>query len=127
MPVPYVPVRQDATVSARQKDFRFRNNSAGPVLIWAKSKGNTLYMALYGQTEPPKVTWQHQILRRKTFSTIYRVNRILKPGETRVVITGAEGLVVKSRLTVSYPDGRVEHKNLGTDYYKPLSHVIEKG
>jgi hypothetical protein len=34
---------------------------------------------------------------------------------------------VKSWLTITYPDGRTESKNLGVDQYNPLPHVIERG
>ena len=48
MQVPYVPPGQDATVSEGYQDFRFRNNSKTPIFIWADTRGNTLYMAIYG-------------------------------------------------------------------------------
>jgi vancomycin resistance protein YoaR len=127
MPVPYVPAGQDATVSSGGKDFRFMNNSGAPVLIWADTRGNTLYMAVYGRTKPPQVTWGHEILSRKPARTFYRKNKNLKPGKEKTAIPGADGLVVKSWLTIKYQDGRTEYKNLGVDYYSPLPHVIEKG
>lgn len=127
MPVPYVPPGQDATVSSSDKDFRFMNNSSEPVLIWADTRSNTLYIGIYGRTKPPKVTWHHKILNRKPFRTFYRKNQNLKPGEERTVIPGADGLVVKSWLTIQYRDGRTEHNNLGVDNYNPLPQVIEKG
>jgi vancomycin resistance protein VanW len=127
MPVPYVPLGQDATVSSSNKNFRFMNNSSEPILIWADTKSNTLYMAIYGGTKPPKVTWHHKIFSRKPTRTFYRKNSNLRPGEEKTVIPGADGLVVKSWLTIKYSDGRTESKDLGVDYYNPLPHVIEKG
>ncbi len=127
MPVPYVPPGQDATVSSSNKDFRFMNNSSGPILIWADTRGSTLYMAIYGKTKPPQVIWGHKILSRKPTRTFYRKGSDLRPGETKTVIPGADGLTVKSWLKIKYRDGRIEHKDLGIDYYDPLPHVIEKG
>jgi vancomycin resistance protein VanW len=127
MPVPYVPPGQDATVSSSNKDFRFMNDSREPILIWADTKGNTLYIAIYGRRKPPKVIWHHEILSHKPARIFYRKNRNLRPGEERTIIPGADGVVVKSWLTVKYLDGRIENKNLGVDYYNPLPHVIEKG
>ncbi len=127
MPVPYVPPGQDATVASSNKDFRFMNNSSGPILIWADTKRNTLYMAIYGGTKPPKVTWRHKILSRKPTRTFYRKNGNLRFGEEKTVIPGADGLVVKSWLAIKYSNGRIEYKNLGVDHYNPLPHVIEKG
>jgi vancomycin resistance protein YoaR len=127
MPVPYVPPGQDATVSSSHKDFRFVNNSNGPVLVWADTKGNTLYMAIYGRKKPPAVTWRHKISNRTPFPTVYQKSSRLKPGQKRIVIPGANGVVVKSWVTIHYQDGRSETRYLGADTYKPLPQVIEKG
>ena len=126
MPVPYVPAGQDATVSEGAKDFRFRNNTAGPLLLWADTRDNTLYIAVYGNTPPPRVTWRHQVLKRWPYPTIYRANPGIKPGTVKVALPGAEGLVVRSELLIEAADGRTERRNLGTDVYQPLPRVIER-
>jgi vancomycin resistance protein YoaR len=61
MPVPYVPYGQDATVAYGVKDFKFKNNTDFPILIWAKGIENRLYMGVYGKEEPPEVEWNHNI------------------------------------------------------------------
>lgn len=127
MQVPYVAPGQDATVSDGAKDFKFKNNTGHPVVIWADTHQNTLYMAIYGLTRPPQVVWHHQVLNRQKTRTFYRYNRQLKPGETKIVIPGAEGLTVKSWLTITYPNGTIVKKELGISYYKPLPQVIERG
>lgn len=127
MPVPYVPPGQDATVSDGAKDFKFRNNTGQPLLIWADTRDNTLYMAIYGRTKPPRVEWRHQILRRQKNRIILRVNRELPPGTQRVVIPGADGLTVRSWLIITYPDGRKVRRDLGIDTYQPLPEVRESG
>ncbi|HEX7713964.1 MAG TPA: VanW family protein [Bacillota bacterium] len=127
MPVPYVPPGQDATVSDGAKDFKFRNNTGQPLFIWADTHENTLFMAIYGRTKPPKVEWRHQILRRQKNRIIHRVNRELPPGTQRVVIPGADGLTVKSWLIITYPEGRVNRRDLGIDTYQPLPEVRESG
>lgn len=127
MLVPYVPPGQDATVADGNKDFKFKNNTNFPLLIWADTKENTLYMAIYGKNHPPKVTWHHQIMNRQQFKTIYRLNALLKPGEEKVVIEGAEGMTVKNWLTIEDANGRKVRKDLGIDYYRPMLRVIEYG
>jgi vancomycin resistance protein VanW len=127
MQVPYVPPGQDATVSYGNKDLKFINTTREPVILWADTNENTLYMAIYGRTKPPKVTWHHKILHRQITRTIYRCNRKLKPGEEKVVVPGADGLTVKSWLTIQYPDGRIVKKEMGIDYYRPLPNVVERG
>lgn len=125
--VPYVPPGQDATVYYGVSDFKFRNNTGGPVLIWAKVYDKTLYIAIYGQQKPPKVTWHHETLRNFKASTIYRFNPELPPGTEKVAAPGQDGIAVRSWLTVKYPDGREKIKDLGRDYYAPSPRIIEKG
>jgi vancomycin resistance protein VanW len=125
--VPYVPPGQDATVYYGSRDFKFRNNTSGPVMLWAQTKGNTLYMALYGQQLPPQVTWHHQTLKHLPTWTIYRFNPTLPPGTKKVVAPGQDGIIVRTWITIKHFDGRPETKNLGRDYYSPSPQIIEKG
>lgn len=127
MLVPYVPPGQDATVSEGSKDFRFKNNTAHPIVIWADTKENTLYMAVYGRIKPPEVTWHHRILNRQLMPTIYRYNKSLKAGEEKIIIPGADGVVVKNWLTIKDHNGVITRKELGIDYYRPMIRVIERG
>ncbi|MBO8129240.1 MAG: VanW family protein [Peptococcaceae bacterium] len=127
MMVPYVPPGQDATVSYGNRDFKFQNNTEHPIIIWADTKGNTLYIAFYGRSRPPKVKWHHKILHRQEMPVIYRNNTKLQPGEEKVIIPGADGLTVKSWLTIEYSDSKTVTKELGIDYYRPMTQVVERG
>ncbi len=127
MLVPYVPPGQDATVADGNKDFKFKNNTDSPLLIWADTKENTLYMALYGKNSPPKVSWHHQIIDHQDFKTSYHFNSSLNPGEERVVIEGSEGMTVKNWLIIEEANGKKVRKDLGVDYYRPMLRVIERG
>jgi hypothetical protein len=126
MLVPYVPPGQDATIVYGVKDFSFRNNTEHPLVIWANTEGDTLTIAIYGSTYPPKVTWHHELLSWQKRHTIYRNNTNLHPGEEQIIIPGADGVTVKSWLTIEYPDGTLITKDLGIDYYKPMPRVVEK-
>ncbi|MHB9095567.1 MAG: VanW family protein [Eubacteriales bacterium] len=125
--VPYVPPGQDATVYFGCRDFKFMNTTAGPVMLWARTYGNTLYMALYGQQLPPKVTWHHKTLKNIKTLTIYQFNPNLPPGTERISASGQDGIVVKSWLTVRYHNGKEITRDLGKDYYAPSPRVIERG
>ncbi len=127
MLVPYVPPGQDATISYGSRDFKFKNTTGKPILIWAEKVGNTLYVAFYGGVIPPKVTWHHQILRKQNNYVIRKYNHRLPPGEKKVIQRGAEGIIVKNWITIRYPDGNSVQKNLGTDYYTPMPEIIEVG
>lgn len=126
MPVPYVPYGQDATVSYGAKDFKFRNNTEFPILIWAEGIGNRLYIALYGKEYPPKVEWNHKILNMVEAPKIYKINPNLNEGEENVLVEGMSGASVESWVTITNPDGETITKNLGISHYKPMPYVIEK-
>ncbi len=127
MQVPYVPPGQDATVVFGAKDFKFKNNRENPILIWADTEEDTLYMAAYGSGLSPEVKWYHQILKRTKYRTIFHGSKDLQPGEERTIIPGSDGLKVKSWIEIKYPDKDPERKNLGIDYYKPMNRVVERG
>ena len=125
MTVPYVPPGQDATVAYGTCDFRFKNTSGGPVLIWADMMGDTLYMAFYGQKKPPLVTWHHETLSRSQFPTEMVSNPSLPPGTEKETIPGQEGVVVRSWLTIETEDGKVTRRDLGTSYYQACPRIVE--
>ena len=127
MPVPYVPIGQDATVAYGVRDFKFMNTTTSPVMIWAQGIDNTLYMAFYGKKSPRKIQWHHQILNVEKASKVYKVNASLAQDTEKVVLEGVDGSTVRSWLTIINSDGTIEMKNLGISHYKPMATIIEKG
>lgn len=126
MPVPYVPYGQDATVAYGDKDIQFKNNLSYPLLIWAQGVDNTLYVAFYGQSQPPQVEWHHEILYTSKAPKLYRFNQKLSPGEEKVIVEGMDGAGVKSWVTVTNTDGTTTVKQLSGSYYSPMPYIIEK-
>lgn len=127
MPVPYVPYGQDATVAYGSRDFRFKNNTPYPILIWAEGIDNILYIAFYSKIIPPKVQWHHEILQTKKAPTIYKKNPDLPAGSERILIEGMDGATVKSWLTIETFNGEYVIRNMGNSHYNPMPHIIEKG
>lgn len=126
MTVPYVPPGQDATISYGTKDFKFRNTTGGPILIWAQNTGGTLYMAFYGITSPPAVRWEHQTLSQSDTWTEYTTDPALPKGAERVVHEGSKGIIVHSWIIVG--DGAQEvKKDLGISAYRPCPRVMARG
>jgi vancomycin resistance protein VanW len=124
MPVSYVPYGQDATVSYGTHDFKFKNNTSFPIMIWSKGIGDTLYIGFYGRKLSPKVTWNHKVLSVKKTKTIYKKNPKLRHGKRKIIIYGMDGKKVKSWVKIRYPNGKVQIKQLGISKYKPLPYVI---
>lgn len=125
--VPYVPPGQDATVFYGIKDLRFINNTGGPIVIWAATIENTLYIALYGVDKPPSVTWRHDISQSIDYWTIYRSNPALPPGTEKIIVSGQDGCLVRSQVVVDHGNGQVEQIMLGESRYNVLPQIIERG
>lgn len=126
MTVPYVPPGQDATVYYGVKDIVFKNNTNNIIIIWAQRVDNTLYMAFYGFYTPPKVTWQHEIIKKIPTYTIYKRNTKLKRGEQKLVLEGHPGIIVNSSVSVQYSDGSTKLLKRGRSFYSPCPNIIER-
>lgn len=127
MTVPYVPPGQDATVYYGARDFRFMNDTGGPILLWSQRVNDTLYIALYGVRKPPRVIWHHKVLKRSKYWIVYRYNESLPPGKEVVESPGQDGYVVRSWVTLENPDGTVTSKKKGISYYSASPRVVEHG
>lgn len=127
MPVSYVEYGQDASVAFDYKDLKLINNKTYPVFIWVEGIGNTLYLGIYGREFPPAVEWRHEYTGIKAPFTIYKKNKLLKPGEIKEIVKGMEGKTVKSWVKVTYKDGAEEIKYMGISVYEPLPCILEIG
>lgn len=124
--VPYLPPGEDATVSSDYLNFQFKNSRTTPVLITARAGNRHLTVALWGAQPGPEIVVRHQILAEYPYRTITRVNEQLKPGQSRVLAPGQQGVMVKNWLEIKTPAG-VEKKDLGIDRYRPSPRIIETG
>ena len=127
MPVPYVPYGQDATVSYGSKDFKFKNNTANPILIWAQGIDNTLYIAFYSKQTAPRVEWHHNVLKSQKAEVIYRNTKDLPVGKKLVAVKGMDGALIDSWVTIYERNGTNRNKSLGKSNYLPLPEVVEQG
>ncbi len=127
MPVPYVPYGQDATVWYGKKDFKFKNDTASPVLIWAQGIDNILYIGFYGRVKPPKVQWQHKMTNEIPPHKVYTLNTNLPSGTEKVIHEGMNGGIVKSWVIIQTNNGGTITKSFGESRYRPMPYIIEKG
>lgn len=126
MPVSYVPYGQDAAVADGYKDYKFKNNTEYPMMIWAELVDNRLYMGFYGKEKGPEIAWEHETVSVTETSTQYRTNSELKDGEEYVLVEGMDGKVVDSVIKIKYEDGEEKTLDLGRSSYNPLIHLIER-
>ena len=84
--VPYVPASRDATLFWRSKDFRFKNNTGGPIYVETFLRGRRFHARLWG-TQPKQGTFlvESRTLSRKggTVSEAYRIAKTAE-GTTRM-------------------------------------------
>lgn len=127
MMVPYVPPGRDAAIATGYKDVRVRNDYDRPLLLWADMDDVTLFIALYGDVEPPTVHWRHEELAREAPPLERRPNPGLATGEERLVFAGYDGLTVRTSVVLERPGQPPETKVIGTDTYRPLRGIVEYG
>lgn len=127
MPVPYVPYGQDATVAYGARDFKFKNDTDAPVLIWAQGVDNILYIGFYGRTQPPRIEWKHEITDIVKSPIVYKSNPQLERGTEKVVLEGMDGAFVKSWIILTKEDGTTITKPMPSSSYRPMPTLVEKG
>ncbi len=101
MPVHYVPPGCDATVDYGSQDFKFANNTSGPVYVQALTPGGRLTFNLYGTAEatPPKID--------------------VVPGGRSSRRGG--GFAVAVYKVIHEADGTTKREYLGTSSYRPMA------
>lgn len=125
--VPYLPPATDATVTEEGGlDFRFRNNSGGPIVLWAMAQDRLLTIAAYGIKAPPKVTIHSEVLRRTPFSTVTIADPDLPAGSEEVAAAGQDGVKARAWITVE-ANGTTTTRDIGTHTYRPSPRVILRG
>ncbi len=122
--VPYLPPGEDATVASDYLNFRFRNNRTTPVVITTAAGDRHLTVALWGAAPGPQISVHHKILAKYPFRTVTQINRKLKPGETKVLAPGQDGVKAQTWLEIETPQG-VHTQSLGIDQYRPSPRIIE--
>ena len=129
MPVSYVPIGTDATVSYGTIDFIFENNKKTPVTIEATTHSKVLAITIKGTDESGgvKIEITTENLGYTPFSTTEVTDNSLKPGQTKVVKDGQNGSIYKA-YKVYKKDGKVIKKEFLTkSVYIPVSKVVHVG
>lgn len=125
--VPYLDPGRDATVTeSGGLDFRFRNNTGAPLVLWAQAKDRWLALAIYGRSHPPMVEIHTEVLARQPFHTVTVRDPSLPPGSETVAAAGQEGVRARGWVTIQGPSG-TRQMDLGTHTYRPSPRVILRG
>ena len=98
--VAYLPAGRDATVAWDSQDFRFKNNTDGPIYLAAKTRGGVLTFRIYGTGAPKR-----------------KIERIRVSGGS----SGRSGGTYYSAWKVGKDEnGKEFREEIGDSYYKPL-------
>ncbi len=129
-PSSYVPIGQDAAIDYYGQDFKFKNNTDGPILLQCSMSGTTLSAAIYGQASKEWDTIEISSEQTGTMSQPedeYVEDSELKKGEIEVYRQGREGKTASATKTF-YKDGKVVKTEAMLDsYYPALSTIYHYG
>lgn len=125
VPVVYVPLGQDATVSYGRIDMRFRNPFDHPVAISTSIGRGRLTVRILGREEPgQEVRVESVVHERWPHPTEYVHDGTLNPGRRKVLQEGGSGAKVTTFRSVYRNGERVTRERLGLSVYRGGPKVI---
>lgn len=128
IPVSYVPLGRDATVSYGTIDYVFENNKPYPVSIKAKTEGNTLTVSIVGTSEMDyTVEFTSEFLSSIPYGTAETEDDTIPEGERKIVSPGSNGSVYQS-YRIYKRNGKVyDKKPESKSRYQPVAAEIAVG
>ena len=127
LPIGYVPIGRDATVSYGAIDFRFVNNSQSYIYLKTIVYGNNLTIKLFGNREKtPKVEVNSWVKDKIEPKIIYEKDPNLASGEQVVKQKGSQGFIAVAERTV-WRDGQKITERLPESHYQAVNKIIAIG
>ena len=128
MPVSYVPLGRDATVSYGTIDFIFENNKTHPIKICATSHNRQLVISINGaESDKVNVSLVTENAGYTPYSTKEVQDPSLSEGEKKVVKNGANGSIVKLYKVYTLSDGTKRTEFVAKSAYLPTTKVVNVG
>jgi hypothetical protein len=113
----------DATVFSPSVDFKWRNDSPGPVHIAATTNPDaaTVTFELWGVSDGRTVSYEGPIMRNvvKPGVATWQFDKQLPSGAKRQLVHGRSGMDVNYIRTVKMPDGSVKRTDNWYTHYQP--------
>lgn len=111
----------DATVFSPSVDFRWRNDTAGPVMIFTGSDPakSTVTFEIWGTSDGRKTAFQGPFVtnKRNPSRAIWQFDPSLPKGATKQLVHGRAGMDVSLIRTVTMPNGATRiNENIQTHY-----------
>jgi hypothetical protein len=113
----------DATVFSPSVDFKWRNDSPGPIHIAATTNPDaaTVTFELWGVSDGRTVSYEGPIMRNvvKPGAATWQFDKQLPSGAKRQLVHGRSGMDVNYIRTVKMPDGSVKRTDNWYTHYQP--------
>ena len=128
LPVSYVPMGQDATVSYGYIDLKFKNNKKYPIYIEGFVSGGEVHIKLYSK----KTDNIHINLKSEILEVIEPEMQIKKDGsmylsERKISKSGNRGYRVETYKVYLQEGGEIKKELVSRDYYPPRDGIIIEG
>jgi vancomycin resistance protein YoaR len=127
LPVSYVPLGRDATVSYPAVDLKFRNNTAGILYLRTAVNSGVITIRIWGKKSNKTVRLLNEIEQVIEFQTETINDPELPAGETVVVRPGSNGYIVKTWRLVREESGSENKEFLSRDIYSPVNQILKVG
>ncbi|NLK52634.1 MAG: hypothetical protein GX295_09365 [Syntrophomonadaceae bacterium] len=128
LPVSYVPVGWDATVTYGGIDFKFRNPYEGYLLLKTQIKGKNLTVQIFGDEQYRKeVELSSRIIARIEPRVITRPNPDLYEGKEIVEQQGKAGIKVQVYRIFKQAGQVINQELISTDLYNPINKIVQIG
>ncbi|MBE7012546.1 MAG: hypothetical protein E7416_00495 [Ruminococcaceae bacterium] len=125
LPVAYVSLGRDATVSYGSIDFKFKNQYADPVKITAHASGGILTVSVHGKkTSDKQVEIWTEWVSSTPFSVREEEDETIAEGQTKVKQTGSNGAVVNTYKKVVEDGKVVSSKFIHKSVYSPIHKIV---
>ncbi len=125
MPVGYVPLGRDATVSYGLVDFVFENDKTYPVKIAASCANRTLTVSAVGVTDMDyKIELYTETVATSAYPTREVENAALKSGQTTVMQNGSNGATVNTYKIYKRNGVQYDKKFVAKSVYNPIEKIV---
>lgn len=128
LPISYVPMGRDATVSYGTIDLKLKNTSSGHILIRSYVGRDSITFKIFGDmTDNMGVSIHTEVIERLQPGTIERVDPLAEPGSVRVQDEGKFGYVVAVWRIIKVDGEEIGRELISRDRYKPQPKVLVVG
>ncbi len=128
IPVNYVPMGRDATVSYGSIDYVFENNKSYPVSIKATIDGTMLTIAIVGTSEMDySVEFQTRYISSIPYSETTVEDETLNEGETKIITNGSDGSIYESYRVYKRNGVEFDRKFESRSRYLPIAKEVAVG